>query len=479
MTIKVVFNNQTHRISKHPADYNTLLQKVTEIFGAQLPQSWTLQYLDSDEDKIMLNSQEDYKTLLEEEMGASNKSVKIFVFPLEGKMSQSQVKVEESVPVAVVEEAENKEEEIIVEEKSEELIKEEIVVPPQEEKVPIQVEEQQPKVEIQPEAPIEREPNQEAHFEMHPLHKILLNFLRPHQETFAEKQEKLQAKLANVQQKFTAEKQQKILEKKKRLQQRIAENQAKKKNELREAVTDIIYEQLPVIASLTKEFIQDNTLPHVPRAENNTSVHKGVRCDGCRAYPIVGIRYKCYVCPDFDYCEKCEATKEHPHPFIKFKKPQEQRPHHFIHRGPVIGFENRGPCFGRMRPQPQPQAEPEIRFGPFGFIRCMNKVNEVQRPQEQPKVEPVVVKKSDEVVIEEIKPEEKKAEPVIGKVEVLIEEVKPEEIKKEKEYSSETREKAQKLKELFTELDIAHLLEFVSEVSDLSFEELVDNYSQF
>ena len=73
MTIKICFNNQTHRISKHPTDFTALIQKVSEIFGNQLPQNWTLQYLDSDEDKIMLNSQEDYKTLLEEEMGASNK----------------------------------------------------------------------------------------------------------------------------------------------------------------------------------------------------------------------------------------------------------------------------------------------------------------------------------------------------------------------------------------------------------------------
>jgi len=44
-----------------------------------------------------------------------------------------------------------------------------------------------------------------------------------------------------------------------------------------------------------------------------------VTCDGCNAYPIVGYRYKCAVCENFDYCEKCEATIEHNHPFLKIK----------------------------------------------------------------------------------------------------------------------------------------------------------------
>jgi len=32
-------------------------------------------------------------------------------------------------------------------------------------------------------------------------------------------------------------------------------------------------------------------------------VHGAVRCDGCNAYPLVGVRYKCSICEDFDFCE--------------------------------------------------------------------------------------------------------------------------------------------------------------------------------
>ena len=51
------------------------------------------------------------------------------------------------------------------------------------------------------------------------------------------------------------------------------------------------------------------------------NVHGDYICDGCDADPIVGIRYKCAVCEDFDYCEKCEKIfgEKHGHPFLKIR----------------------------------------------------------------------------------------------------------------------------------------------------------------
>jgi len=46
-----------------------------------------------------------------------------------------------------------------------------------------------------------------------------------------------------------------------------------------------------------------------------------VACDGCGVHPIGGIRWKCSVCPNFDFCSKCEAKNTHPtdHPFLKMR----------------------------------------------------------------------------------------------------------------------------------------------------------------
>ncbi|KAL1966005.1 hypothetical protein VTN77DRAFT_4945 [Rasamsonia byssochlamydoides] len=61
----------------------------------------------------------------------------------------------------------------------------------------------------------------------------------------------------------------------------------------------------------------------------NHEIHYGIFCDGplCRNMPtyITGVRYKCAVCHDTDFCAACEALPTNPHnrthPLIKFKTP--------------------------------------------------------------------------------------------------------------------------------------------------------------
>ena len=79
-----------------------------------------------------------------------------------------------------------------------------------------------------------------------------------------------------------------------------------------------------------------------------------MRCDGCNAFPLVGIRYKCSVCHDFDFCETCEEKIPHPHSFLKIKAPEQEfrtaRPEFGQHPHPHHGRQF-GRCggFGRMR----------------------------------------------------------------------------------------------------------------------------------
>jgi len=63
------------------------------------------------------------------------------------------------------------------------------------------------------------------------------------------------------------------------------------------------------------------------RNKNNTNepIHYRVMCDGCNKGPIIGNRYKCNDCEDFDFCGICyEKLKQfHPqeHSFKVIEKP--------------------------------------------------------------------------------------------------------------------------------------------------------------
>jgi len=52
------------------------------------------------------------------------------------------------------------------------------------------------------------------------------------------------------------------------------------------------------------------------------NVHVGVTCDSCNKSPIVGVRYKCANCANYDLCAECEAKGGHigSHVFVKLPK---------------------------------------------------------------------------------------------------------------------------------------------------------------
>ncbi|EEQ99491.1 hypothetical protein Pmar_PMAR025881 [Perkinsus marinus ATCC 50983] len=81
----------------------------------------------------------------------------------------------------------------------------------------------------------------------------------------------------------------------------------------------------------TEALTQQPSAP-VVKEDNSTvdaGVNWGIECDLCGELPIVGPRYKCTICPDYDLCEKCygftSPSKSHEHLKDSFRKlsPQE------------------------------------------------------------------------------------------------------------------------------------------------------------
>jgi hypothetical protein len=91
-----------------------------------------------------------------------------------------------------------------------------------------------------------------------------------------------------------------------------------KKNKKKE-LKDIIKHVLPPKAEGTFNKIID-VVSNKLKDNDRKAVHTFVTCDGCGKHPIIGVRYKCAVCENFDYCEECEVKycdSQHCHPFIK------------------------------------------------------------------------------------------------------------------------------------------------------------------
>lgn len=50
--------------------------------------------------------------------------------------------------------------------------------------------------------------------------------------------------------------------------------------------------------------------PPAPTPAPAAVVHAGVACDCCGVKPIVGVRYKCVICANYDLCEGCKDKNE-------------------------------------------------------------------------------------------------------------------------------------------------------------------------
>lgn len=60
---------------------------------------------------------------------------------------------------------------------------------------------------------------------------------------------------------------------------------------------------------------------HCGQENPQNVVHPNVTCDGCEG-PVVGNRYKCLICPDYDLCSTCEGKGIHKeHNMIMFPTP--------------------------------------------------------------------------------------------------------------------------------------------------------------
>lgn len=64
----------------------------------------------------------------------------------------------------------------------------------------------------------------------------------------------------------------------------------------------------------------------VEKRSDGVFIHKTVSCDYCKIFPIVGNRYKCLQCSNYDLCGVCEVNQRHDkHVIVKYTETQDPR----------------------------------------------------------------------------------------------------------------------------------------------------------
>ena len=71
------------------------------------------------------------------------------------------------------------------------------------------------------------------------------------------------------------------------------------------------------------KFLEQSILEELSKKENPVIIHKGISCSNCGMKEIIGVRYKCTTCPNFNLCENCEENIDHDdnHVLLKIKEP--------------------------------------------------------------------------------------------------------------------------------------------------------------
>jgi len=149
---------------------------------------------------------------------------------------------------------------------------------------------------------------------------------------------------------------------------------------------------LPVapVATTTTSATPSTTRPSViSDTAADEYVHERITCDVCHISPIIGTRYKCTVCRDFDLCGKCETENKHPsnHILMKIRAPLSHRQNYALDaeiasKNGQIAIDAAAPfvtCIGNTQRRPKALFIHDVTLADGSRVIAGEKINKVFR----------------------------------------------------------------------------------------------------
>jgi len=312
MDAKVFYDTEIHRVTRCPANLQDFLNMVPSLFRVQLPASWRLHYTDSDGDDITIGHQQDYTEFLEIFSGKNSSVPKLCIVPVGEK---DRIVHTTSSPTKNTNAEEDDWEEEDDEDEDDEDEEEETRNNSLPDKTQSILEkllatgvrrdndidenmfykkrmDQANKIVKQLEA--DKLPNDKLKLLIQKFDKIVAGLSSDHLNNLQKRKDIIDA--------------------------RIQRRQAKKDEVLNQFILDVIQTELSNITS-QDQFGDSQTDGNSTEDSLQSNVHEDVQCEACKINPIVGIRFKCSICPDYNLCEVCEIVEDHDHFLLKLTRP--------------------------------------------------------------------------------------------------------------------------------------------------------------
>ena len=268
--IKIVHNSEIKLLHVKPKSLSELIDLIKEGFKGKLKNSFTINYIDTENDKIVVSTQEDFDIMIFENNGSN---FKIFINEKKENVNLLEEKKIQNDSLIELNNIKH-----IVEDKNQELDLTFKRFLSKEEKNTIAIS---------------------------PDKNVTLKNCKKCNGTGLNHKFKFCKKCLGFGKQVLKERNE-LKEEKKR------EN----KRHLKKLISKEIQKSIQVIV---EGVVRDIKKPLIEKS--NEIIHQGVSCDNCEDKDIKGIRYKCAVCKNFDFCENCESFVKHPHPFLKIRNP--------------------------------------------------------------------------------------------------------------------------------------------------------------